>query len=231
MFRKLFLPIAALCALTTIGSLTGCSDDDDNPTAPPTQARFMAIHTSPDAPAVDLLVDGTMTDSALVFANNTDYMSVSAGTRNIQFNATGTGNALIDADFPLQAGVSYSLFTTGAVSSIGTLVLRDTLDTPPAGQARVRFVHLSPDAPGVDIAVAGGTGSLASDVTFRETTSFMAMPSGTYNLELRALGTTTVILAINGVTLQAGRNYTVFVRGFVTGTGNQALGTGMIVNS
>ena len=180
---------------------------------------------------IDLLVDGAMADSALLYANNTDYMSVSAGTRNIQFNSTGTTTALIDADFPLEAGVSYSLFTSGAVSSIGTLVLRDTLETPPAGQARVRFIHLSPDAPGVDIAVTGGSGTLASDVTFREATSFVALPGGTYNLELRAMGTTTVILPIPGVTIQAGRNYTIFVRGFAAGVGVQALGTGTIVNS
>ncbi len=35
---------------------TACSDDDS--TAPTTEARVRVVHASPDAPSVDVLVDG-----------------------------------------------------------------------------------------------------------------------------------------------------------------------------
>ena len=43
---------------------------------------------------------------------------------------------------------------TGFLASIQPLVLEDDRGT--TGQAKVRFVHTSPDAPAVDVAVKGG---------------------------------------------------------------------------
>ncbi|HXS82659.1 MAG TPA: DUF4397 domain-containing protein, partial [Methylomirabilota bacterium] len=51
------------------------------------------------------------------------------------------------------------------------------------------------------------------------------------DLEVRPAGTTTVALAIPGVTLQAGKIYTVFAKGFLGGSGAQALGAQIIVNN
>jgi len=93
----------------------------------------------------------------------------------------------------------------------------------------VRFVHLSPDAPAVDIAVTGG-GVVFGDVAFREFLGFTPLDAGTYNLEVRLAGTPTVVLPLPGITLEAGKIYTVFARGFVGGSGAQALGAEIIVN-
>jgi hypothetical protein len=230
MFRITRFPLAAIAVLAAF-SVTGCGDDDSsNPVAPTPQARVMAVHASPDAPAVDLLVDGAVAGSGLAYPNSTGYLTVAAGTRNVKVNVAGSTTTVINADLPVSAGGNYTVFANGPVASIGALVVADDLTAPASGKAHVRFVHLSPDAPAVDVAVTGGP-VLFAGREFRQFTPFTPVDAGTYDLEVRPAGSGTVVLALPDVTLQPGKIYTVFARGFLNGTDAQALGAQILVNN
>jgi len=220
------LRVAAL-GIVAAATLTGCLDN-------PTQSRFkgeiMAIHASPDAPAVDLYVDGVKAGTGLAFPQNTPYLPVRKGTRNIKVNVTGTTTTVINANLPVAAGASYSVFATDSVAKISPLVLVDDLSRPAAGKAHVRFVHLSPNAPAVDVALQGGA-VVFGNKAFREYTAFTPLNAGSYDLEVRLAGTNTVVLPLSGIALEAGKIYTVFAKGFVGGNGAQALGAQIIVNN
>ncbi|HEY6509414.1 MAG TPA: DUF4397 domain-containing protein [Vicinamibacterales bacterium] len=218
-------------ALVGVVALTGCGDDDDaSPTAPAMQAMVMAVHASPNAPAVDLLVDGTVAGAGLAYPNNTGYLTVGAGTRNLKVNVAGTSTTVIDANVAVAAGTNYSVFACDSVSKIGAVVLTDDLAAPAAGKAHVRFVHLSPNAPPVDVALQGGA-VIFANTAFKGNTPFTPVDAGTYNLEVRLAGTGTVVLPLPGIALQTGKIYTVFARGFVGGAGAQALGAQIIANN
>ena len=221
--------LAALALLATV-ALTGCGDDSSTPITPTPSARVMAVHASPDAPAVDLLVDGSVVGPGLAFPNNTGYLTVAAGTRNVKVNLAGTTTTVLTADVPVAAGLNYSVFACDAVANISTVLLVDNLTAPAAGKAHVRFIHLSPDAPAVDVAIAGGA-VLFPNTVFKGSTAFTPVDAGTYDLEVRQAGTSTVVLPLPGITLQAGKIYTVFARGFAGGSGPQALGAQIIVNN
>jgi hypothetical protein len=189
----------------------------------------MVVHSSPNAPGVDLLVDNQVAGTNLTFPNNTAYLEVNSGSRNTKVNVTGTSTTVIEANLPLAANTSYSVFAVDSVSKIGALVLTDDLSLPATGKAHVRFVHLSPDAPAVDITLTDGT-VIFSNRAFKEFTAFTPLDAGTYNLQVRVAGTATVALDLPGITLQAGKIYTVFAKGFLAGTGTQSLGAQIIVN-
>lgn len=230
MSNHLRFTLPAMAILATF-SLAGCgSDDNDNPLAPTPQARVMAVHASPDAPAVDLLVDGAVAGNGLAFPNNTAYLNVAAGSRNVKVNVAGTTTTVISADLPVTGGASYTVFASDVVANIAPVVLTDDLTTPASGKAHVRFVHLSPDAPAVDVAVQGGP-VLFANKAFKQYTPFTPVDAGTYNLEVRLAGTTTVALPLNGIVLQPGKIYTVFAKGLASGSGAQALGAQIIVNN
>jgi hypothetical protein len=218
-------------AILATFSLASCgSDNNTNPLAPAPQARVMAVHASPDAPAVDLLVDGAVAGTGLAFPNNTAYLSVAAGTRNVKVNVAGTTTTVIDANLPVTGGASYTVFASDVVASLGAVVLTDDLTAPASGKAHVRFVHLSPDAPAVDVAVQGGP-VLFANRAFKQFTPFTPVDAGTYNLEVRPTGTSTVALPLNGIVLQVGKIYTVFAKGLASGSGAQTLGAQIIVNN
>lgn len=226
MFPSRLVRFAALGLVAAL-ALTGCRD---NPLTPRPKGRVMAIHASPDAPAVDLLVDNAVAGTGLTFPNNTGYLEVKPGTRNLKINVSGTTTTVIDANLPVSSGASYSVFATGAVANIAPLVLTDDLAKPASGNAHVRFVHLSPDAPAVDVALQGGA-VVFGDKAFKDFTPFTPLPAGSYDLEVRLAGTSTVVLPLPGIALEAGKIYTVFAKGFVAGSGAQALGAQIIVNN
>ncbi len=221
-----------MIGLSTLFSVTACKDDEeDDAGSAPTQGRIMAIHASPDAPGVDVVVNGTVVNSsALNFPDNSAYLTVNSGTNNVKINVSGTSTSVIDANLTIAANTSYSVFAVDSVSNIAPLVLVDDLSAPASGKAHVRFVHLSPDAPAVDVAVTGGA-VVFGNKSFTESTAFTPLDAGTYNLEVRLAGTATVVLPLPGITLTAGKIYTVFAKGFAGGTGAQALGAQIIVNN
>jgi len=188
-------------------------------------------HASPDAPGVDLLVDGIVVNSqALEFPDNTGYLTVNSGTRNFMVNASGTSFTVIDETMTIGADMNYSIFAIDELSDIRALVLQDDLSAPAAGKAHVRFAHLSPDAPAVDITLTDGT-VIFGNVAFGEHVDFTPLDAGMYDLQVRVAGTNTVALELPGIVLEDGKIYTVFAKGFLNGEGSQALGAEIIVNN
>lgn len=219
-----------LFLLATSILFVGCSDDDDNPTTPVAQnANVKVVHASPDAPGVDLLVDDNVAGSNLTFPNNTGYLEVEEGTRNIKVNVSGTSNTVIEADLPILGNKNYSVFAVDAVSNLTPLVIEDDLTAPASGNSHVRFIHLSPDAPAVDITLKDGT-VVFGDYEFKESSDFTPLPAASYDLQVRLAGTSTVVLELPGISVMDGNIYTVFAKGFVGGTANQALGAEIIIN-
>ena len=209
--------------------ITACSNDDNNVVTPTPTAKVLVTHASPDAPGVDLLVDNVVAGTNLIFPNSTAYLEVKSGTRNIKVNVTGTSTTAIQANLDLQANTNYSVFAVNNVASIEPLVLVDDLTSPATGKAHVRFIHLSPNAPAVDITT--NTGAVVfGDYIFKEASAFTPLDAGTYNLQVRLKGTSTVVLDLPGIVLTSGKIYTVFAKGLVGGTGAQALGAQIIVN-
>ena len=107
------------------------------------------------------------------------------------------------------------------------------------GYTKVMFVHASPDAPAVDI--YAGKRQVARDLAFPNNTRYRVLRAGmrdvrvnvagTYDLEVRVAGTQNVVLPLPGIKLEAGKIYTVFAKCLLNGTGAQALGAQIIVNS
>lgn len=227
MKKQTLIFAASLFSLAT--TFMSCEKNDK--TVETSQANVLVVHASPDAPGVDLLVDSVKVNTAaLTFPNNTGYLKVNSGTRNIKVNVTGTTTTVINANLALTKDKNYSIFAVDSVANISPLVIEDDLTTPQSGKAHVRFIHLSPDAPAVDIAVASSGAVVFGNKAFKEYTAFTPLDAGTYNLDVRVAGTSTVALVLPSITLEAGKIYTVFAKGFLGGSGSSALGAEIIVN-
>ena len=235
--KKMNLFKNLLMASAILFSLTACEDDDDMVEAE--KSRVLVVHASPDAPAVDLLVDNVKVNAAaLAYPGNTGYLDVASGNRNIKVNAAGTSTVAINADVSLMANTAYSVFAFDRVSQIKPLVLVDNLTAPATGKAHIRFMHLAPGAPSVTVGVL--TGSTFSPVftnrpfetaaTATANQNFTPVDAGTYTFDVRLADGTTSVLTVPNVALQSGKIYTVFARGIVGNT-TAPLGASVIVHN
>lgn len=204
-------------SLAVAGLALGACTDSDSPTSPLAANRtalVRAIHLSPDAPLVDVWVDGSVVLQDLPYPVQSQYLEVPAGSHRVQVTpANASAPVVIDVTTTLSGGTAYSLAATGLLGdgSLAALPLVDTLTTK-SGQVQVRFVHTSPDAPAVDVAVTGGP-VLFTNVSYRQASSYATVEPGTYNLEVRVAGTQTVALRVPGVALSANTNLTIFAIG------------------
>lgn len=94
-------------------------------------------------------------------------------------------------------------------------VFEDDNGAPAEGNARVRVVHASPDAPAVDVRVASTGDAVFEGVSFGEA-GYAEVPAGEYRLCVYPAGNSED--AINGIDidLAAGTVYSAFATGYVT---------------
>ena len=79
----------------------------------------------------------------------------------------------------------------------------------------MRLIHASPDAPAVDVAVAGTSTLVFSNVAFKGVGAYTPVDAGTYDLEVRAAGTSTVALTISDLALADRNVYTAVAVGLI----------------
>ncbi|MEO1082747.1 MAG: DUF4397 domain-containing protein, partial [Acidobacteriota bacterium] len=187
----------------------------DSPTADDGLARFRVVHNSPDAPAVDILVNDGVILAGVPFFTVSDYLAAPADTYNVKVNVAGTSTTVIEADLTLDANTYYTIIARGRVAEIAASVLVDETDMPPAaGNAKVRVFHGSPDAPAVDITLDDGT-VLVPNLSFTEASGYLEVPADNYRLQVRVAGTDIVALNLPTLQLEAGQIYTAYAQGLL----------------
>jgi LPXTG-motif cell wall-anchored protein len=177
-------------------------------------AKVRVVHASPDAPAVDVIVNGNKALTNVPFFAASAYLDLPAGSYDIQVVPAGaTSPVVIDAKgVRIEAGKAYTIAATGKLAEIKPTILIDNLSAPAAGKAHVRVIHFSPDAPAVDIKVAGGP-TLISNLAFPQASNYLPVDAGSYDLQVTPAGGTAVVLDLKGVLLEAGKIYDVFAVG------------------
>lgn len=211
-------------------SIVGCKKDEG--TSTPTTAKVLVVHTSPNAPDVDILVDNQKVDS-LTYLENTGYLTVNGGSRNVKVNVKNTTTTVINANVNFVAGKSYSVFAVDSVSKIAPLVFLDSFAVPSSTQSIVRFIHLSPNAPAVNVKVAGSSSNLFSNVSFKEgQTTTITTPGSAISLEVALTSNpSSAVLTVPNVSLTGGKIYTIYARGFAGASGASALNASIIANN
>ncbi len=183
----------------------------------PSYSYIRLLHASPDAPAVDVYANGQLIASNLTYSQFTQYMQLPAGNYNIKVFASGSlADSVIDTDITIPAGKIFTVAAIGMLKDISLLPVEDEILPKTPGMAQVRFAHLSPDAPNVDITLPDGT-VVFGDVGYKQVTGYKNLKPGTYTLQARVAGTDNVVLTVPNINLMPENFYTVYAVGLVKG--------------
>ncbi len=221
-----WLPFSAILLFP----LTGCLDNDN---VEPIPVAYVSIfNAAPDAPELDVLVDNKQIFSQpLDYADYSRYLNFYTGDRKLKINSFNANNVLVDTTVNFQPDKAYSVFIADDLADLSALVVEDSADTPETGKAMIRIIHLSPDAPAVDLEEADGT-SLFTNQTFKQASAFKEVDADTYNLKLNVGGNSSEAISIPDAEFRSRGIYSIIVRGFATPpTGNLNSLSVQIVNN
>jgi hypothetical protein len=213
--------------------LTGasCRDEGDEMDVP--VALVSLYHGSPDAPDLDIEVDDRdINFYPFEFADYTGYLRFYTGERNLKFGPYAASNIAIDTTVTFERNNAYSVLVVDEYENAGIVVLLDNSATPAEGKAKVRVIHISPDAPPLDFAEGDSPTTLLDNLSFREASDFMEVDAREYDFQVRTSSSSEVVLTLPDINLQPRYYYTVIIRGYATPPGGNpnVLSAQIVVN-
>ncbi|RYF96970.1 MAG: DUF4397 domain-containing protein, partial [Chitinophagaceae bacterium] len=181
--------LTSLALASMVLFMNSCKkDDDDTPDQP---ANYTVVHAATGAPSVELYLDDVKASaSAIAFGTNSPYASIAPKQYSVKLAAVNTINPVAETSINMGAGRSYSIFAydTLLAGKVKVFTVEDDLSAPPAGKAKVRFVHLSPNTTANKIAVdlAANNTVLFPNRTYADAATdvskaaFITVDAGTY---------------------------------------------------
>ncbi|MEO0595575.1 MAG: DUF4397 domain-containing protein [Chloroflexota bacterium] len=184
-------------------------------------ANLRVGHFAPDAPNVDIFIDGELTVGNLAFTSVTQFLELPSGTYEIAIAATG--DAVDDERLIFEVTLEADTHTTiGAIGSIENDSLDVTVFTEnygalSDGTARITVLHTIENEREINVygstvlliqvlrypnAELGADGAFTRDV-----------PAGRYNLSVRLAEANLTIRSTTGVELEDGEYYLIVALG------------------
>jgi hypothetical protein len=183
---------------------SGCGDGSSN-------AKLRVLHASPDAPNVDINLDGKNVLTNVAYKTASDYLNVKAGAHTIKVYPTGTTTAVITANVTLLKDSYTTVAAVDFVSNIQGKVLDDNNTPPVTGNIKLRLFHAAPSAGNVDIYVTAPDTDLSTatpnltDIPFLAVSDYISTAAGTYRVRITPTGTKTVAIDSGSLTLTVGQ--------------------------
>ncbi|NGM70353.1 DUF4397 domain-containing protein [Natronolimnobius sp. AArcel1] len=229
--RRMIQIGSGFVVVSGLGGTTAASSDHE-PTDQPTDTGFQTrvAHLSPDAPDIDIYVDGEQVREGIPYGTVTDYRDLPPGTYTIQVVPAGEDPAdavleetvEVDDEDPTVDGLLAVIGEVAAENQpLEALFLDDDNSPVDPSTARVRVLHASPDAPAVDV-VAGENGdALFENVGFGES-GYVEVPEGEYTLDIYPAGDRETSVFEVDVSLAGGTVYSAFAIGYLEPEGAPA---------
>jgi Domain of unknown function (DUF4397) len=188
----------------------------------PYVAFVRIVHAAPDAPGVDVYIDGQFAYGTLYFGGFTRFVRITAGPHDVALRGGGA-SASSEPVFEVK-GVNFDINSSTTVVAQGllsgegaqafTLGLYNTNREPTGGKARIYLIHASPDAPTVDI-YAGGARPAVRNLRFgKGNTVPLDVDAGRYDVKVTPNGQAdTIVIDAPGVRLAPDTIYTILAIG------------------
>jgi len=173
----MLLVVAGNVARGSPAKLTAVVATDDTGSPAAGMAWIRVLHASPDAPAVDVYVDGARAITDLAFGSITDYTAghrrqpCHQGLRDRQHHRVPHRRAR-----PRVAdGTKYTIAATNELAKITAQVIADAPSATMADSAQVRVVHFSADTPAVDVLTVDGASKLVTNLAYPNASSYLSL--------------------------------------------------------
>ncbi|MFP4527262.1 MAG: DUF4397 domain-containing protein [Candidatus Kapaibacterium sp.] len=216
MLNKLSI-LFSLIALAMLGACE-CVPEIAGPkqVTPGESADVLFVHAMPDQPRMEIESSGYTVTSEFAYDDDTfDYYQIGAGANNIRL-ISPNGSTMFNGVVDFSKGMDYTLVMYGGGSKLRTLVMKDQVDGIAPEWAYIRYAHVAGGTGEVKFEVGGDTPAEYQNLTFRNKSEFQAIWPGNYPVRIYNATTKELIIELPAQKIQAGRLYTLVLRGDVS---------------
>ena len=170
------------------------------------------FHASPNAPSVDIYVNGGIAFENLSFKDFTEYVQLPMGEYKIEvFPAGQKENPVLTQNVQVPTKQVITIAAAGNLEDLQLIpYVERTAEDLPVNESRLRVIHLSPDAPDVDVLIDGNIAF--SNIGFMDATYYDQLPSRSYDIKVNIASTENTVLALTAE-LKSQKVYTIYVVG------------------
>ncbi|MFZ8932288.1 MAG: DUF4397 domain-containing protein [Bacteriovoracaceae bacterium] len=177
-----------------------------------------AIHLSPNAPNVDVLVNNQRVISNFSYYGSSTYLPLDKNNLNIKLNPSGLSYSVISADVSLQNAYQ-TVIALNSVSSLEPIILVDDRNLPPFRKVKVRVGHGISTVGAVDVFVVGADNNCTSlefqlpviqGASFKDVSDYLTIDSGVYDICVTLAGSSSPVIIAQDLELSSQGIYTVF---------------------
>ena len=189
MIRALLLLVAsALCALAGLSAATSTASADTKGA----RGWIRLAHLSPDTPAVNVALTSVSNSKAMVklsdigYGNVSAYEKVPAGQYVASMTPAGGGAnsaPVITQSVTVKDNYAYTVAAVGTNANLKGVVLNDDLRPPSSGEAKVRLLQATTNAPSVTVTAVDGP-VLARDAAFASATGYAQIQAGVWTVNV-----------------------------------------------
>ena len=180
---------------------------------PRVETSVRILHAVPNAPNVDVYLNGSLLTSNLAFGKISKYSVFSPGEYEFQLFPTGTyDQPLLSQTVQLIANANYTVSIVTLSNDLYLFRLKDSNIPATKSQASLRFINLSSNAPLLSLALPNGI-TLFNQAEYLETTGYYPLSAGIYNFEVLLGSSQVTTKFIKNITLDGGRFYSIYIIG------------------
>jgi uncharacterized protein DUF4397 len=230
------------------GMLASCKKNSNDPQPPAVTktSNIEAVNAAAKSGEFEVQVGDKKIPNTIKYLNQPDAYTSFTTKNDVTIQITGANNTVVaKGTHTLEDKQNYTLFiydTLDAGKKVKYVLLKDNFPAVAAGKTNIRFLHLSPDMPAVDIDLFKGRDSVRlisanpyiggtpdpKTLSARNT----VVASGDYLVKVKTKTGTVIntLLTIPSLTLASGKTITLYLRGLKKGSSGNEAGLQLLVH-
>lgn len=184
-------------------ALAACDSSNNNRSQ---SFNLQVLHGSPDAPAVNVLLDGQAALTEFDYKEGSGWVALDEGTYSVQVDGIlpgGDATVIGPVDLDFERNMTYTIAAVNDVANIEPVVIAQSSEDVSAGNARVLVLHAAAAAPMVDVYVTAPDADLAASApvgtfSFKEQIGPAEVTAGDYQIRVTAAGDPSAVVFDSG---------------------------------
>lgn len=142
---------------------------------------------------------------------------VASGLNNLKVLSSSDSSILYNGFVSLTKDLHYTFILFGTNQRVQAIILPDTISNYIPQNVYLRCVHIATNVPSVDFIIKGAY-NIPINCRYRESSDFIALPSGIFDIEIINSETSATILTLENIQLSSERKYYLILRGIFSGS-------------